>query len=84
MKEETTIGIAAVMKGNGVPVVSGLMLLWNGFITALPTIILLLTFVSLVFKLSYDIWRWYQHYKEIKNAAKNWEESKSHQREHQD
>jgi hypothetical protein len=39
------------------------IVIWNGFIAALPTVILVLTFVSVVISIGYTLWKWRKEYK---------------------
>jgi ABC-type proline/glycine betaine transport system permease subunit len=38
------------------------IVIWNAFIAALPTVILVLTFVSVVVSIGYTIWKWRKEY----------------------
>jgi hypothetical protein len=61
--------IASAVKAATVPAA---VLFWNAFIAALPTAILVLTFVSVIIQIVYTVWKWH---KEIKQTRDKHEEN---------
>jgi hypothetical protein len=51
--------IASAVKAATVPAA---VLFWNAFIAALPTAILVLTFVSVIIQIVYTVWKWRKEY----------------------
>ena len=64
MSELKDTAIATTLKLATVPTT---IVIWNTFIAALPTVILVLTFVSVVVSIGYTIWKWSKEYKASKH-----------------